>query len=275
MWLKWFAILVCLGLQPSLAAADQPQDLESELRRDFETKVLTLRAPYSATILKFDPQGNLAGASDVGRWTVDAVLRVTHLWLQGNSLEIEGNRILITLGLDKNSPVVPIETGQTIHVTLDLIPPLSTALDVEKAMTRIFTPEAVQVHFNEYWKPSPEFDAKIEPRHKRDPDAVAGTLSQNPVFFVSNHVIPPKPISTPDPSYPDSARKRHLQGTVLLMVVINQLGKPEILKLSRSLEPSLDIMALIAVSTWTFQPAIKDGKPVAVVVNIEVSFNLG
>jgi TonB family protein len=36
----------------------------------------------------------------------------------------------------------------------------------------------------------------------------------------------------------------------------------------------LDDKALEAVRTWRFEPALKDGRPVAVQVNIEVNFRL-
>src|SRR5579885_2990636 len=45
-------------------------------------------------------------------------------------------------------------------------------------------------------------------------------------------------------------------------------------KVEHSLEASLDRQALTAVSTWKFNPATKDGQPVAVKINIDVSFKL-
>jgi TonB family protein len=43
---------------------------------------------------------------------------------------------------------------------------------------------------------------------------------------------------------------------------------------ARSLRPDLDESALETVKTWRFQPAMKDGKPVAVQLNVMVSFAL-
>ena len=45
-------------------------------------------------------------------------------------------------------------------------------------------------------------------------------------------------------------------------------------KVVKSLEPTLDANAIEAVKTWKFEPAMKDGKPVAVQINVEVSFRL-
>jgi TonB family protein len=51
-------------------------------------------------------------------------------------------------------------------------------------------------------------------------------------------------------------------------------GKVRDLKIAKSLDKDLDKQALAAVSTWKFEPATKDGKPVAVHLKAEVDFRL-
>ena len=45
-------------------------------------------------------------------------------------------------------------------------------------------------------------------------------------------------------------------------------------KLARSLGLGLDQKAIEAVRQWKFEPAMKDGHPVAVQINVEVNFRL-
>ena len=45
-------------------------------------------------------------------------------------------------------------------------------------------------------------------------------------------------------------------------------------KVARSLGMGLDQKAIEAVKKWKFEPALKDGKPVAVQINVEVNFRL-
>jgi TonB family protein len=87
-------------------------------------------------------------------------------------------------------------------------------------------------------------------------------------------VTEPRLIYKTDPEYSEEARKAKYQGTVVLACVVGTDGKPRQLTVQRSLGMGLDEKALEAVRNWKFSPAEKDGKPVAVAVNVEVQFRL-
>lgn len=94
------------------------------------------------------------------------------------------------------------------------------------------------------------------------------------VFRVGNGVAPPVVIYNPDPDYSDEARKAKYQGTVVLNVIVGADGRVYNPSIARSLGMGLDEKAIERVKEWKFKPATKDGKPVPVQVNVEVSFNL-
>ena len=94
------------------------------------------------------------------------------------------------------------------------------------------------------------------------------------IFRVGGGVSAPRAIYAPDPEFSEEARKAKHQGTVLLWVVISPDGRVRDMKVVRSLGMGLDQKALETVRTWRFEPAKKDGHPVAVQVNIEVNFRL-
>jgi len=94
------------------------------------------------------------------------------------------------------------------------------------------------------------------------------------VFRVGGGVSAPRAIYAPDPQYSDEARKAKYQGTVVLWVVVGPEGRPRDIRVSRSLGMGLVEKAIEAVRQWKFEPALKDGHPVAVQVNIEVDFRL-
>lgn len=94
------------------------------------------------------------------------------------------------------------------------------------------------------------------------------------VFRVGGGVSAPRGINTPDPEYSEEARKAKFQGTVVLWMIVGPDGRPRDVKVARSLGMGLDQKAMETVRTWTFEPARKDGVPVAVQINVEVNFKL-
>ncbi|HEY5870888.1 MAG TPA: energy transducer TonB [Candidatus Tectomicrobia bacterium] len=77
------------------------------------------------------------------------------------------------------------------------------------------------------------------------------------------------------PRYPESARRRGIEGTALLKMRITAQGSVADVQLERSAgHPELDESAMEAVRRWRFNPARRDGEPVAVWVLIPVEFKL-
>ena len=96
------------------------------------------------------------------------------------------------------------------------------------------------------------------------------------VFKVGGGVSAPRPIHQPLPKYSKEARKAKYQGVCVLWLVVGTDGKPRDndIRVVRTLGFGLDEEAIKAVKKWTFEPARKDGQPVAVQVNVEVNFKL-
>jgi TonB family protein len=93
-------------------------------------------------------------------------------------------------------------------------------------------------------------------------------------FRVGNGVSAPRALETPDPEYSEEARKAKYQGVVVLWLIVGPDGKPRDIRVSRPLGMGLDQKAIEAVNRWRFEPAMKDGHPVAVQINVEVNFRL-
>ncbi len=94
------------------------------------------------------------------------------------------------------------------------------------------------------------------------------------VFRVGGGVSAPRVLENPSPDYSEEARKAKYQGTVVLWLIVDANGKPRDVRVARSLGMGLDQKAIEAVRLWKFQPALKDGSPVAVQINVEVNFHL-
>ena len=110
----------------------------------------------------------------------------------------------------------------------------------------------------------------------------ANSSSANPVttaeasrtYRAKDGVKPPIAVYTPDPEYTEETREARVTGTVILWAIVTPEGRVATVAVARSLDYALDSQAIDAVCTWKFKPATEDDKPVAVQINVEVSFRL-
>lgn len=108
-------------------------------------------------------------------------------------------------------------------------------------------------------------------------DAWKATLLHPSAVVTTNppgNQSPPGILYKVDPTYSKMARKKKLQGTVVLHLIVDTDGHARDLRVVRSLGLGLDEKAVEAVARWKFRPAYREGKPVAVQATIEVNFQL-
>lgn len=94
------------------------------------------------------------------------------------------------------------------------------------------------------------------------------------VYRVGDGVSAPKVLGKVEPEYTEEARAAHVEGSVVLSVVIGTDGVVHDVSIVRSLEPGLDRMAADSLQKWRFQPGQLKGEPVAIRASIEVNFKL-
>lgn len=83
----------------------------------------------------------------------------------------------------------------------------------------------------------------------------------------------PVPIESPGPRYPRRALRRGESGEVLLRIQVDARGVPSQVDVaSSSGSRDLDRAAVVAARRWRFRPAMRDGSPVAGVVNVPIAF---
>jgi TonB family protein len=87
-------------------------------------------------------------------------------------------------------------------------------------------------------------------------------------------VSAPQLVKKKDLNYDEAARKAGVEGIVVLYLVVDSAGSPSEVMVFQSLTEGLNAEAVRTVSEWRFQPAMKDGKPVAVPLLVELNFRL-
>ena len=84
----------------------------------------------------------------------------------------------------------------------------------------------------------------------------------------------PHPTYAPNPEYSDKARKKKCRGTVILETVVDTDGHTRDIRVIQSLGCGLDEKAVETLTKWTFQPGTQDGKPVPVLIQVEMDFRI-
>ena len=84
--------------------------------------------------------------------------------------------------------------------------------------------------------------------------------------------LPPRIVESTLAPYTESALARGIEGSVVLMVLVRRDGSVGAATVSEGLEASLDRSALRTVKGWKFAPAMRNGKTVEVVLEVEVRF---
>ncbi len=119
--------------------------------------------------------------------------------------------------------------------------------------------------------------AADEPADAREPAAQKTTTAPSEDTLKDEDVVEmPKVLNMVKPKYPDTARKRGQQGTVLVRALVKKDGTTSQVRVptGKGVAPDLDRAAVEAIRQWTFTPGTKKGKPVDVYIMIPVKFAL-
>lgn len=96
------------------------------------------------------------------------------------------------------------------------------------------------------------------------------------IYRPGSGIVTPKLLNEVKPAYTADAMRAKIQGSVHLDAVVLPDGSVGNVQITRSLDPTfgLDQEAIKAVKRWRFIPGTRQGQPVHVIVEIEVTFTL-
>jgi TonB family protein len=106
--------------------------------------------------------------------------------------------------------------------------------------------------------------------------AAAAHAQGDTVYEMGQGIKAPVLVKTVKAVYAKEAMEQRIEGTVLIAAVVQADGKVGDVTVAKSLDAvyGLDKEAVKAVKQYEFKPGTKDDKPVAVRVQIEVTFTL-
>lgn len=276
-------LLLCILTAAPFASASD--DVEGQLKSDYLDKVLTLRHFYKGDHLVFQSDGTLIGVAEVGPWTVDGQIAVTDIRVRDHALKIRGRRVflvfdakakpyrdVLSLLEESNAPdrekLKKSFQKQEAEIDIGLNSQEPDLNEATTAMGAVFlTPgESMADIVPSFWRDYFE-------QHEGLPRTVHHS---GPLFRVSGPggVSAPHATYSPEPAFSKEARAAKYQGTMTVSLVADASGAVRDVQIVKPLGLGLDENAVESVGKWKFEPAKKNGTPVAVELMIEVDFHL-
>jgi len=116
-------------------------------------------------------------------------------------------------------------------------------------------------------------DTGVSPTQAFRAQAPSADISRG-VNRPAGNITTPKLIKETHPQYSARAIQDKVQGEVLMECVVKADGTVGNKNVVKSLHPDLDQAALDAAAHWVFEPGMRDGQPVDVLVTIAMTFTL-
>jgi protein TonB len=91
---------------------------------------------------------------------------------------------------------------------------------------------------------------------------------------IGGGVSAPVALYTPEPEFSEEARKAKVAGIVLVSLIVDNQGKPQSVHVIRGIGMGLDEKAVEAVRQYKFKPAMENGHPVPVQMDVQVDFQI-
>ena len=268
--MRWLVTALLLLLLQGLASADPDHDLRDELRKTMLHSVVVLKHFYRDDTIRFDSAGRLIESSNIGPWTVYAKLRIDNIDLEHRALQIEGRRVAVRF--DGSGHPNDLLSSDRCTILIPLTETINDSAIVQSAVPQLFLGpnEKLSSFVPDYWKASvsaiEQTGSGSVPKDRTDWHPMAAKIGGS--------VLPPRAVYAPDPEYTDPARNAKLEGSIVFEMVVTPDGKAGDLALLQPLGLGLDDQAAASLSTWRFNPATKNGQPLAVKIGVSVSFHL-
>jgi TonB family protein len=121
-----------------------------------------------------------------------------------------------------------------------------------------------------------QLDPGLSPRDEKQMNAPAAAPSADSSKVFSSGEVEQKVriLSKPEPAYTGAARQNGVNGTVVLRAVFSSNGEVTNIQAVSGLPDGLTEQAIVAAKQIKFVPAMKDGRPVSVWMQLQYTFNL-
>jgi TonB family protein len=254
-------LLILLLLLQAPAGINSDGALRDSLTAKYAKKLVTVRGFPTGTRLQFDAAGALVDATP-GVFTLDGHFHVDSVNVSPERVELRGHQAF----LEYNARTKKLEESVgPSRMTLEFArkagnpvePAIETALIGFEGL-----PKLVPGYWTKFLSGAGELDTVVDP--------VTGVAV--PRASEAQGLVP-KPVKQGTPAYPKIVQPLAVTGSVILRVIVDEAGKPQVADIVTPIGFGLDQSAIDAVNQWEFEPARKDGKGVKVYFRVRVNFS--
>lgn len=302
-------VLCCFLLWAPLVYAADDASTPQEVSNNLRGKIVFLWGMESGDKLSFNAQDQEIGSYEKIPSAYSAV-KIEGVHRSSTAVEFKGRRVAVVF----QTPSLPLSTKDLRFVPLKDPVTISIAIDssgapaFEAALNQVFsataaaalagkTPEEQQLEVNTIGSRTPadanypknmvqssEINKLIQaqqaqygakPTKQLTPIGPSGMLVPvGPRSSADGQTSAPILIAGVSPSWTDEAREKHISGVCILSMIVDASGYPTHIRVARSVDPGLDLEAVIAASQYRFKPARLRGEVVPVQINVEVNFRI-
>ena len=263
-------------------------NLDNVIRSEYPNRILTLRHSYGGDRLHLYGDGTLVEDAPPGTWTTDSQVEVRDASLNGSMMVIRGRRIFEVYDSKSKEfvdalslvPTFPEKWQKDIEKTLR-----KRQVEIQIEMPPTPDPKEIPETLHAVFLAPGEPAGGIAPAFYRDfyatggggskrAELPAGVVRLTSVGSNAGDIKAPHATSSPDPDYSEEARLIKYGGTAIISLIVDTSGSVRDPQMIAPLGVGLDDKAISTVSHWKFDPATKDGHPVAVEISVEVAFRI-
>lgn len=261
------AILLLGGAAALRAEVSEPD--QTALRSQYVKKVLIFRKSYRArSRLEVNADGSVAGNLPPGFWSMDGACQVKDLEFRKDSVTVKCAKLWANIKDDSQLHYFPAsaavkgksEYPENIDIVFRTAKTEVSAAHFQERVKQLFLGEEDSM-LSAAPAPIAAYIQKVAIEPDIDP---AGTKAFDGT--------PPQAISTPLPDLSREAALVGQAGKEEFIALVDDKGRASVMGFTHLLQYGLEETTMEAVKAWKFQPAMKDGKPVAVRMAMEIEY---
>jgi hypothetical protein len=242
---------------------------QTALRAQYVKKVLIFRKSFRALDhLEVKEDGSVAGNPKPGFWSMDGACQVQGVEFRRDRVTFKCAKLWANVKDDGQLHYFPASAAlkgktdypESIDMVFRIGKKAMSASDFKDRLSQIFLREG-EAMLSATPAPIAAYIQKVpvEP----DIDPANGKLFDG---------TPPKAISTPSPGLSREATLVGQAGKEGFVALVDEEGRANVMAFTHILQYGLEETTMEAVKGWKFQPALKDGKPVAVRMAMELEY---